>query len=256
MMAKYWILFFFIIPFSSLAHPNIDKIPLEDRQKLEMFFDYLIHNSLIGYSLCGDKPISIETFPNLSKIPAKYAIKIFSKHPGYSILWRGWLIWQSYSHLFPSNRFVLRFIPKYSTLVLINKKSTRSVIEENLDLFQKYSNSNQTADEFLEEICCPKNKEYVVCYNSILLGILLGYGRNNAIAFSKRNYIQKLEPFRLYDHDDLNAFMNPGFIAINNGTNEEENKQIRQILQTAKNNIQIAFKNGNFFRTFIDLFSQ
>ncbi|WP_052354761.1 hypothetical protein [Candidatus Protochlamydia sp. R18] len=100
----YLILFF---PFLGWSHPNLDKIPSKDRQTLENFFDYLIHNSIIGYSLCGEKPVSIETFPTLSKIPARYAVIIFTKHPGYSIVWNGIEIWQRYSHLFSSNNFVL-----------------------------------------------------------------------------------------------------------------------------------------------------
>ncbi|CUI16876.1 hypothetical protein PNK_1259 [Candidatus Protochlamydia naegleriophila] len=68
-----------------------------------------------------------------------------------------------------------------------------------------------------------------------LLGILLGYGRNNSLAFSKTNYVQKLEPFELYEtNNSLNFFMNPGFIMINNGTNENENEEIRQTFRLAK----------------------
>lgn len=253
-------LFLFLIlffPFLGWSHPNLDKIPLEDRQKLESFFDYLLHNSIIGYSLCGEKPVSIETFPKLSKIPTRYAINIFTKQPGYSIVWNGITIWQRYSHLFSSNNFVLRFIEEYSTVILINKRATLKVIENNLDLFQKYSNSNQTANEFLLEICNPKGgREYMIRYNTALLGILLGYGRNNSIAFSKKSYLQKLEGFRLYNaNESLNAFMNPGFLIINNKTNEEENEGIRQTLQIAKINIETSFKKGHFLESFITLFT-
>ncbi len=186
-------------------------------------FNTFLNLSIIGYSLCGDKPASIETFPALAKIPLQYAVKIFAKHSAYSIVWNGIETWQSYSHLFPSKNFVFRFVPAYSTIVLINKRAALKVIEDNLDLFQKYSNSKQTAAEFLEEVCCPKDKDYMIRYNTALLGILLGYGRNNSLAFAKRSYVQKLERFKLYNtNDSLNVFMNPGFFIINNGTNEEE----------------------------------
>ncbi|WP_052354762.1 hypothetical protein [Candidatus Protochlamydia sp. R18] len=79
-------------------------------------------------------------------------------------------------------------------------------------MFQKHSNSNQNAAEFLKEVCCPKDRDYMIRYNITLLGILLGYGRNNSIAFSKRGYLQKLEGFQLYNaNQSLNAFVNPGF---------------------------------------------
>lgn len=257
-MLKYLFLFFFVFfPFLDWSHPNLKKIPLEDRQKLEKFFDYLIHNSIIGYSLCGEKPASIETFPTLSKIPPCYAIKIFAKHPGYSIVWNGIKAWQRNSHLFPSKNFVFRFVLAYNTVVLINKRATLKVIEDNLDLFQKYSHSNQSAAEFLEEVCYPKDKDYMIRYNTTLLGILLGYGRNNSLAFSKRSYIQKLENFKLYSaNDSLNAFINPGFFIINNSTNEEENEKIRQTLRQSKRNIETSFKKGHYLESFIEFFTR
>lgn len=256
-MLKYLFLCFAVlIPFLGWSHPNLEKIPLDEKEKLEKFFDFLMHHSIIGYSLCGEKPVSIDTFPTLTKIPFQYAIKIFVKHPGYSILWNGIKTWQSYSHLFPSDLFVIRYIPDYNTIVLINKRATLNVIEANLDLFQKYSNSKQTALEFLEEVCFPKDKEYMIRYNITLLGILLGYGRNNSLAFSKRNYVQKLEPFELYEtNNSLNSFMNPGFIMINNGTNENENEEIRQTFRRAKKNLESSFQNKNYLETFIQLFT-
>jgi len=254
----YSVLFLTIFfPFLGWSHPNLQKIPFEDKQKLEKFFDYLMHNSMIGYSLCGEKPTSMETFPVLAKIPLQYAIKIFVKHPGYSIVWNGIESWQSYSHLFLSKNFVFRFVPAYNTIVLINKMAALKIIKDNLDLFQKYSYTNQTAAEFLEELCYPKDKDYMICYDTTLLGILLGYGRNNSLAFAKRSYVQKLENFKLYNtNDSLNDFMNPGFFIINNGTNEEENKKIRQILRLAKYNIEVSFEKSHYFESFIDLFTR
>lgn len=257
-MLKYLLLVLTVFfPLLGWSHSNLNKIPLEDRKKLENFFDYLMHNSIIGYSLCGEKPVSMESFPVISKIPPKYAIKIFAKHPGYSILWHGLGVWQRYSQWFPSNNFVFRFIPAYSTIVLINKRATLKVIEDNLNLFQKYSNSKQTALEFLEEVCFPKDKEYMIRYNTVLLGILLGYGKNNSLAFAKRSYVQKLEGFKLYNtNDSLNAFMNPGFFIINNGTNEEENEKIRYTLRLAKQKIEENFNTGPYLEKFITLFTR
>lgn len=256
-MLKY--IFIFIIlffPFLGWSHPNLEQISLEDRQKLEKFFDYLMHNSIIGYTLCGDKPASLETFPVLAKIPPHYAVKILAKHPGYSIVWNGIETWQRYSHLFSSTNFVLRFVPADSTIVLINKRAALKVIEDNLDLFQQYSNSKQIAAEFLEDVCCPKDKDYMIRYNKTLLGILLGYGRNNSLAFVKRSYVQKLENFKLYNTNEaLNRFMSPGFFIINDGTNEEENKKIRETLHQARQQIEVSFKNGHYLESFLDLFT-
>ena len=153
MMFLITLLFFSLFkPLNCCAHQNIDKIPLEDRLELELFFDYLMHNSMIGYTLCGDKPVSIESFPKLSKTPPRFAVNIFIKHPGYFILWKGWQTWERYSHLFPSDNFVLRFNQSTNTLVIVNKKCTRKIVEENIDLFRNHSDAPITSEMILEEI--------------------------------------------------------------------------------------------------------
>jgi hypothetical protein len=256
MRKKTIFLLYILVPFLAWSHPNIEKIPAKDREILETFFDYLIHNSIIGYSLCGDKPASIETLPILSKIPIQYAVKIFAKKQGYSILQNGIKTWSEYSYLFPSKNFVFRFVSEYNTIVLINKKEALRVIEENLDLFQKYTHSKQISTEFLKEVCYPKDRDYLIQYNRALLGILLGFGRNNSLAFTKRNYLQKLENFKLYNtNDSLNSVMNPGFLVVANGTNEEENDKIREICRRAKQKIGASFRKGFYFETFVDLFT-
>lgn len=251
------LIFTILFPVLAWSHPNLEKVTLEDRLKLEIFFDYLIHNSTIGYSLCGNKPVSMETFPALAKISPQYAVKIFAKHQGYSMLWNGIEAWQRNCHLFPSRKFVFRFVPNYNTIVFINKNATLKIIEDNLDLFQKYANTEQTAIEFLEDVCIPKDKDYMIQYNTALLGILLGYGKNNALAFSEKMYFQKLEGFKLYNSSDIfNEFINPGFKIINNGTNDLENNSIRNKLRKAKRKITCTFKKNHFFESFINFYTQ
>ncbi len=50
--------------------------------------------------------------------------------------------------------------------------------------------------------------------------------------------------------------MNPGFIIINNGTNENENEEIRQTLRLAKKNIESNFQNRHYLETFIQLLTK
>jgi hypothetical protein len=247
----------FLILQARLLHgmPSVQDFTHDDLKKMESFFDYLIHNSAIGYSLCGEKPVSIETFPRISKIPLRYAIKIFINHPGYSIEWNGWNVWQTYAHFFSSKKFALRFIPECDTLVLVNKRSAKKVIEENLDLFHILVDPQKTAEEFLDELCAPKIIDYMGCHNTIILGILLGYGRNNAIAF-KNCYMQKLEPLDGEPWNRyLDPFLKPGCMVINDGSNEKENAHIRQTLKLARQSLQAFFKKGHCFETFIKLFT-
>lgn len=246
---------FLSFPLTGWSHQNIDKIPLEDRERLERLFDYLIQNSSIGYTLCGEKPVSIENTFLLGKIPPEHFIVTFNECHAYGILCRGGDAWDRYSHLFSSKNFVLRYISDENMFALINIKATRKVIEENLDLFQKYTNSKQTAQEFLNEVCFPKDKEYLGYYNESLLGILLGYGRNNAVAFFNKGFIQKLEEFSTENYVlGVSRFIHPGFVIINNGTNEEENKKVKKTFKVAKRNMLKNFKEGNPLDNFIRIY--
>lgn len=251
------LLYALITPYTCCAYPDIEKIPQKDAVKLELFFDYLMHNSMVGYSLCGDKPVSMESFPKLSMILPHYAVNVYVKHPGYFILWEGWTVWERYSHLFPSDKFVLRFIPGKSTLVIVNKKSAKLVIGENIDLFRKHLNSDESVEEILEKICRPTDEDYLVGKNCILLGILLGYGRNNAIAFSNKSYIQRLESYHTYEASNpLDAFLNPGLMIIQNGTNDKENDHVRRVFRDAKKKMRSDFRDGNYLSKVVEILTE
>lgn len=233
---------------------EIQDIPEKDREKLERFFKLLITRTSLGYTLCGDKPCSIESAPSLSKIPSRYAVNIFFKYHGYATLVQGIEAWNRYGHYFPSTRFVFRYVPAYNTLVLINKNAARRAIEENIDLFQKLTSSSKSADEYLDEVCFPfdENKDYLIKRNITLLGILLGYGRNNAMAFEHKCYFLNLKRFELDDsYQPLGSILNPGFVCIENGQNDKENEKIKITLRKAKQKIKPTFISGRYFETFV-----
>jgi len=235
-------------------HPNIKCIDKKDQETLETFFEYVIHRTSIGYSLCSQKPLATETFIEISKISkhhVHHVPKILFEHYGYSILWNGWKCWERYSHLFPSEKFVFRFIPSLNTLVLINKPGCRNVIDENIDLFQKYLGITLTSEEIFEKICFPINEEHLF-KNNCLLGILYGFGRNNSLAFSNRCYFLKLETFA--KTDVFNPFLGYGFITINNGRNEKENKKVKKMFDEAQKKIHFHFTQKNNFETFLKLY--
>lgn len=242
------LLSFFYLPVRGVPFESIDK---NDKQVLECFFDYIIHGSSIGYSLCGKKPIASETFLKLSKIPPQYVPQIFFKCFGYSILWNGWSCWERYAHLFSSKKFVFRFVPQHNTLVLINKIECKKVIEENIDIFHKVLKINDSAEKILARYCFAEEDEYLFKH-PVLTGILFGYGRNNSVAFSNASYFQKLEPVKI--SDEFSPVIRQGFFVINNGTNEKENKKVLNTFKEAKVNIINKFANKNNLATFLELY--
>jgi hypothetical protein len=140
---------------------GLENISQKDQRVLEFFFSFLIRNTAMGYSLCGDKPIAIETLPNISRIPSCYSVNIFFKQSGYSVLWEGWKVWSYYADRFSSHNFVFRFNRQNNTLVLINKRETKKIIECNLKIFQTIFSDVLSVDEILQRICYPEDHDYL-----------------------------------------------------------------------------------------------
>jgi len=128
-MHKFFFLALVILMRACYAY-EIQDVSQENRQRLDQFFKFLITRTSFGYTLCGEKPCAIETYPMLSKTLSRYAVKIFFKYPGYSNLIQGWEVWSKYAKYFTSKNFVFRYVSEYQTFVLINKRATRKVIEE------------------------------------------------------------------------------------------------------------------------------
>ena len=185
-MFKYLLVLFSFCCMSVDGHPELCKIPIDDYRVLEKFFDYLIHYTTIGYTLCGEKPVAIETLPSLAKIPPNYSVKILAEYEGYSILWKGLETWNQYSDRFPSEEFAFIFVEDFNTIVFLNKKNTIDIVEQNLELFQKKLGAKFTSNDILLHICDDSRKQYIITSDQILLGILLGYGTNNSRAFSNK----------------------------------------------------------------------
>jgi hypothetical protein len=88
------------------------------------------------------------------------------------------------------------------------------------------------------------------------LGLLLGYGKNNSVAFDKYRCLKKLEPFRLYSTPrTISWAIDPGLMILDDRINIRENKRVRTTFRKAKENIYKNFKDGNFFETFVKLFT-
>jgi|GEM_PF-5556274 len=89
------------------------------------------------------------------------------------------------------------------------------------------------------------------------MGILLGYGRHNALAFANYSRVQQLE--RLYIPEESRALddvFELGCMGIQNGTNQEENQQVLQTWKDGKINLLKALKSGkSCLEIFIDRFT-
>ncbi|MGK5593728.1 MAG: hypothetical protein ACSNEK_00020 [Parachlamydiaceae bacterium] len=241
---KKYIMFILLISRLGAAHES------SSNEELDVFMDYVIHRTTIGYSLCGEKPVAIEYLPSLSKSPAYAMTKIFFEMPGYHILWRGAEQWQKSNIRKVSNKYIFKI--QDGALIFINKKETLKVIKKNLDLFQILLKTSSSAHELLNNLCdSPQAKNMLK--NPVLAGVLFGYGRNNALAFSHR-ILRKMKNCNEIKDQRLCLFLRPGFLILDDGTNISENKKVIQCFEDSRNKLKKSFNNKNYLNTFMKLY--
>jgi hypothetical protein len=170
---------------------NLESIPIEDRYSLEAFFHLLLFKEGGAYVLIGDKPAAVTVFysPDAKEIASPFARKY---HRETRILRKGWQTWEKYQCLFPSERFVLLAKlkkdsdPQRFEVVLLNKKSTETMMRKHRADFHQILGSTGSFDQFLSKY---RDEDRLMTEqlneHHGLLGILLGFGRENAFLFQK-----------------------------------------------------------------------
>jgi len=152
----------------------IQQITEPDQTDLEQFFQLLIKRGKLGYTLFGEKPMSMAVFLSLEHSTENHIME-------YLILEKGWQAWLRNKHHFSDEHFVLhRVKEKTLSFHLINKKTALEKIHENFPLFQVSANDHP--ENILSKICCAE-KPKAVLLSDELLGILFGYGNKNARCF-------------------------------------------------------------------------
>ncbi len=153
---------------------------------LKEFFNALIKDSFSGYVLYGDKPMSIEGYPleveALSGIDEK-ALCIL----------KGVEFWQALNISSEDKAYFFLILDAkngYQHLICINRQAFLKVVNENLSLFRYALGPTLTADSLLQDLMKAKDQFYDVLKNdNVLLGVLLGYGTQNALLISREELI-------------------------------------------------------------------
>lgn len=193
--------------YTSIFNSNslFDEVSKEDKLVIEPLLKDLVFNNHFGYVLVGEKPVSVasyfihEPFTNLLFIQKSNAYNF--EH--------SWKTLEKYRSKLNSRNFVLLkeksnfFALKDKTserndvnvIILINKTLFLHTVEKHLDLFKKTLGDWVTPTSLLTKISEAKTSLFeILRYDEGLYGILLGYGKANALAF-KRN----LELARIVD---------------------------------------------------------
>jgi hypothetical protein len=168
---------------------QLQNIPNNDQEILEIFFSNMISSEYFGYVLFGDKPIAaagFETEFTPEEVLGETAIKQNHIHIG-------WQTWEKYSRFFPSEKFVLKLsksplVSSYHWVVLINKETTLKCVQNNLEVFKSVLGDQLTPESILQSLITTDDIfNDTLNQHDGLLGMLFGYGKSNSIKFQHRH---------------------------------------------------------------------
>lgn len=164
-----------------------DIIP-EDRESINHLFSLLIKEEQFGYTLFGDKPISLSGHFIIT--PWENIVEHINDQDG--VFWKNWRIWEKYQHLFPLKNFILinetsRKNKNISHIILINKKEFIRIINQNHRLFEIILGCQISPQDMLKKIES-REMTFIDSINDHqgLWGLLLGYGKHNSMLYNQR----------------------------------------------------------------------
>jgi hypothetical protein len=179
------------------SHPEktlsskISLIPQEDRYILEDFFQTLLLREGGAYTLFGDKPITYDAYFESDCIPCLLTSMGYWEQNKRCEL--GWKTWKKYSHLFPSNHFLLQAKKRddqWVEIILVNKDQFIQTINENLKEFKSILGRKFVPENFLRQYEKDDNALFhLLNKHHGLFGILLGFGKRNALMYQERDRI-------------------------------------------------------------------
>ncbi len=157
---------------------------------LKEFLRTLLENSEAGYVLYGKKPVCINGF-NL-----KDRFRLETEAHKISVYLReGARIWKKFNLGKDGSNIIVHVYDNGDSLVknwvhvlVINRELCINTVNSNLPLFQYVLGPDMTAPGLLEQLIDPKQTFHGVLKNDkVLIGILLGFGTQNAL------YVSRLE---------------------------------------------------------------
>lgn len=167
---------------------HVLSLPLKDKKRLFCFVRLLFAEDNFAYTLLGSKPVSWACY----KKPFPFVdFSVFcNSWKKYSRTLRlGWKTWLKYRHLFPSVVFWEENSKRHSgwvSILLINEQRFNDVVKNHRQDFQNVLQREITDGfQLLQEAKNRSLMSEILQGHQALLGIVLGYGRDNSWGFLK-----------------------------------------------------------------------
>jgi len=161
-------------------------LPVKDRKKLAGLMQKLFAEDSFAYTILGSKPVSWATY--LNPLPLSDWTRFYDSFSAHNRTIRsGWKTWEKYQHLFPSTHLWVespKCYPGWVSILIVNKDQFNAVVNKNKRDFQEVL-GREIVDGF-QLIREAKNRSLpneVLEGHQGLIGIALGYGRDNSWQF-------------------------------------------------------------------------
>jgi hypothetical protein len=239
------ILSLFFMLSTGFANPVIEK---EDRVILEPFFTYLLTKESLGYVLLGEKPAVL----------LGYIDHLSWRHPIYSLFGlepylekgnqrrkKAWQTWRKYSSGISDRFLILEELssdcPYQNIIFVINRDLFCQVVNENREDFEEILKRKITGEELLEQTKDQPLFSVLLKKNEALLGMILGFGRNNSWKFSKEKSLKKLGLFPR-EEDKVPSIELPVFRA---DWGDPQTNELREKYLNCRQKIKTTFLDHN-----------
>ena len=229
---------------------KIEKLNLEEKKDLTNFFRICCCSSDFGYTIFGEKPMSLEglfldrpKFEDIDEykdnewVVCEYRMK------------EGWEVWTKHFQDVQLSGFSLIFypVPSYPELLhfaIINHKMFVDVVEKNLNEFQKVLNRKISSKEILKEYIKGEGKVFEIVKNHDgLLGVLLGYGKENSFKYMKGEKLSYSIDLSTIKPSDMSEISLPSFKAVEGSF---ETRKIMESFKKQKERITPIYQKENF----------
>lgn len=173
---------------------KLNAIPLDERKCLELFFRTAFANDGLGYTIFGEKPMTVVSFfdPLASMKRSLIDCSFCSFNAENLRTKKGCELLEKYRSLFCSKTIKIKKCKNFiandvNCILFINVGVFTKTVDDNLSDFKKILGETITPDLLLERILQTDDVFGEVLKNHQgLIGTLLGYGRNNAWLFHQR----------------------------------------------------------------------
>jgi hypothetical protein len=168
-------------PSKNEAKKFLMQATFQEKKFLHHLCAELLYNSTMGYTLFGDKPISLTSNLYAPTMDRNYfflnLILPFIKEYKKSLS-------------SPNFCVIVEEEPEREFIYLVNKKAFRDMVQKNIDVFQNILGKDITAESLLDSVIQKHSLKLPLRENEALFGILFGFGRQNALNYERRSEIE------------------------------------------------------------------